>query len=331
MSKQLTEVRWGIIGVGDVCEVKSGPAFQIAKNSKLVSVMRRNAKKAEDFAKRHKVPKWVDNADELINDPDVNAIYIATPPSTHKEYALKAATAGKAVYVEKPMARNFRECEEMVKVCNNLGVPLFVAYYRRALPNILKVKEIVESGVLGAIRFVDIKLQKTIKDNILGTHTDSTNWRVNPSVSGGGYFYDLASHQLDIMDFIFGPIVEAKGFSLNQAGKYPADDITVGSFKFKNGILGNGVWAFNTSAISESDITVIEGSKGRVSFPFFGDHSVTLELVGKPIEVFQFNISKHIQQPLIQTIVDELTGKGKCASTGTSAARTNWVMEEICT
>ncbi len=330
MPNLLKEVHWGIIGVGHVCEVKSGPAFQIAKNSKLISVMRRNAKKAEDFANRHEVPKWVDNADELINDPDVNAIYIATPPNAHKEYAMKAAAAGKPVYVEKPMARNYRECEEMVQVCNNLGVPIFVAYYRRALPNILKVKEIVDSGVLGDIRFVDIKLQKTIKDNILGTHSDSTNWRVNPSISGGGYFYDLGSHQLDIMDFIFGPIVEANGFSLNQTGKYPADDSTVGSFKFENGILGNGVWAFNTCTISDNDITVIEGSKGRVSFPFFGDHSVTLEMVGKPMEIFRFNISKHIQQILIQTIVDELTGMGKCASTGTSAARTNWVMGEIC-
>ena len=330
MSKQLTEVRWGIIGVGDVCEVKSGPAFQIAKNSKLVSVMRRNAKKAEDFAKRHEVPKWVDNADELINDADVNAIYIATPPNTHSEYTLKAAAAGKAVYVEKPMAHNFTECEEMVKVCNKLGVPLFVAYYRRALPNILKVKEIIDSGILGDIRFINIKLQKTIQPDILVAHLGRVNWRVNPSVSGGGYFYDLASHQLDVMDFIFGPIKEAKGFSLNQAGKYPADDITIGTFKFESKILGNGVWTFNTCGISDNDITVIEGSKGRVSFPFFGDNTVTLELEGRQKEIFRFNISKHIQQPLIQTIVDELTGIGKCASTGTSAARTNWVMGEIC-
>ena len=330
MKKYLNEVRWGIIGAGDVCEVKSGPSLQITENSKLVAIMRRNHDKAKDFAKRHGVPKWYDNADDLINDKEVNAIYIATPPSSHKYYTLKAAASGKPVYVEKPMARSYSECEEMVNICNNLKVPLFVAYYRRALPNILKVKEIIDSGVIGDIRIINIKMQKTLHPNILWTVKDQTNWRVNPEVSGGGYFYDLAFHQLDVMDFIFGPIIEAKGFSLNQAGKYPADDITTGIFKFENGIIGHGIWAFNTSEISDIEATTIEGSKGRVSFPFFGDNSVTLDLVGKKKEVFRFNISKHIQQPLIQTMVDELMNKGKCDSTGASAARTNWVMEEIC-
>jgi predicted dehydrogenase len=330
MTKVLSEVRWGIIGVGDVCEVKSGPSLQLANNSKLIAVMRRNADKSKDFALRHGVKKWYANADELINDPEVNTIYIATPPSSHKYYTLKAAEAGKPVYVEKPMGRSYEECEEMVKACKGLGVPLFVAYYRRALPNILKVKEIIDSGVIGDIRIINIKMQKTLHPNILWTVKDPTNWRVNPEVSGGGYFYDLASHQLDVMDFIFGPIMEAKGFSLNQAGKYPADDITTGIFKFENGIIGHGVWAFNMSKISDIEVTTIEGSNGRVSFPFFGDNSVTLDLIGRKKEVFRFNISKHIQQPLIQTMVDELMNKGKCDSTGASAARTNWVMEEIC-
>ena len=330
MKKTISEVRWGIIGAGDVCEVKSGPSFQIAKKSKLVAIMRRNAEKAKDFAKRHRVPKWYDNANELINDPEVNVIYIATPPNSHKEYTLKAAIAGKPVYVEKPMARKYSECADMVKVCSDLGVPLFVAYYRRALPNILKVKEIIDSDVLGNIRFINIKMQKTIEPDILGANNAQVNWRVDPDVSGGGYFYDLAPHQLDIMDFIFGPIVETSGISLNQTGKYPADDITMGIFKFKNDIVGQGVWAFNTSGISDKEVTIIEGSKGRVSFPFFGDNSVTLEREGKTKEVFRFNISKHIQQNLISTIVDELLGVGKCESTGASGARTNWVMEQIC-
>jgi predicted dehydrogenase len=330
MTKSLSKVCWGIIGAGDVCEIKSGPSLQLADNSKLIAVMRRNADKAKDFAMRHGVKKWYNNADELIRDPEVNAIYIATPPSSHKFYTLKAAEAGKPVYVEKPMGLSYKECKEMVKVCKNLGVPLFVAYYRRALPNILKVKEIVESGIIGDIRFINIKMQKTIQPNILRTVKDPINWRLNPEVSGGGYFYDLASHQLDVMDFIFGPIIEAKGFSLNQAGQYPADDITMGIFKFENGILGQGVWTFNTNEISDIEQTVIEGSNGRVTFQFFGDNSVTVEVEGKAKEVFRFNISKHIQQALIQTIVDELINKGECDSTGTSAARTNWVMEEIC-
>lgn len=331
MTNKITnEVRWGIIGAGDVCEVKSGPSLQQTSNSKLVAVMRRNGEKAKDFTQRHGVPKWYDNADDLINDPEVNAIYIATPPSSHEEYTLKAAAAGKPVYVEKPMARSHQECLSMVEACKKANVPLYVAFYRRALPNILKVKEIIENGIIGDIRFVNVKLQKPLSPDIVGASDDPDNWRIFPEVAGGGYFYDLASHQLDALDFLFGPIAEAHGYAANQANIYPAEDITVGSFRFENGVLGHGVWAFNTGNSSDIEITTIVGSKGQVSFPFFSDHSVTLEVDGKPKEVFQFNISQHIQQPLIEMIVEDLLGKGKSPSTGVSGARTNWVMEQIC-
>lgn len=331
MTNKITnEVRWGIIGAGDVCEVKSGPSLQQTPNSKLVAVMRRNAEKAKSFAERHNVSKWYDNADDLINDPEVNAIYIATPPNSHEEYTLKAAAAGKPVYVEKPMARTHKECLSMVDACKKANVPLFIAFYRRALPNILKVKEIIDNEIIGDIRFVNIKIHKPLSPDIVGASEDPDNWRIFPEVAGGGYFYDLASHQLDAMDFLFGPIVEAHGFAANQAGIYPAEDITVGSFRFENGVLGHGVWSFNTSEVSDEEVTTIVGSKGQVSFPFFSDHSVTLKVDGKPEEVFQFDISKHIQQPLIQTIVNELLGKGKSPSTGVSGARTNWVIEQIC-
>ena len=134
-------VKWGILGVGDVCEVKSAPAMQLIKNSELVAVMRRNGAKAKDYARRHQVPKWYDKAEDLIHDPDVNAIYIATPPNAHCELTIKAAEAGKPVYVEKPMARTFSECEQMIAACKKANVPLYVAYYRRMLPNFLKLKQ----------------------------------------------------------------------------------------------------------------------------------------------------------------------------------------------
>ena len=125
-------IRWGIIGCGNVTEVKSGPGFQKAAGSALVAVMRRDAALARDYAARHGVPKWYDNAHALVNEPDVDAVYVATPPSSHREYALLAARAGKTVYVEKPMALNHAECLEMIAACRAAGTPLFVAYYRRA-------------------------------------------------------------------------------------------------------------------------------------------------------------------------------------------------------
>lgn len=321
------QINWGIIGVGDVCEIKSGPAFNKVNGSRLVAVMRRSASLAKDYAERHGVPKWYDDADALISDPEVDAIYIATPPHVHPYYTRKAAEAGKPVYVEKPMAKTYAECQEMIEVCKQKGVPLFVAYYRRALPNFLAIKNWIEDGTLGDIRFVDIQVHKPIRPDIVGASKNLANWRTDPEIAGGGYFHDLACHQLDIMDFLFGPITRASGYSLNQAGVYPADDIVIGQFQFDNGIPGQGTWCFSTSENAQKEITTIYGSKGTLSFPFFGDHSVTLHLDGKEPVKHHFDIPKNIQQALIQTIVDELHGRGKCPSTGESAARTNRVME----
>jgi len=327
---KLTEVRWGIIGTGDVCEVKSGPAFNLVSRSKLVAVMRRDGRKAADYAKRHEVPKWYDDADKLIYDPDINAIYIATPPGSHAEYTFKAAAAGKPVYVEKPMARTYQECLTMIDACKRAEVPLFVAYYRRRLPNFLKIKELVEEGAIGDIRFVDIKLLKTLKPDIVGASGSKDNWRVFPEIAGGGYFYDLASHQLDFLDYLFGPVTEAQGYALNQAGLYPAEDIVTGSFYFENGVIGQGTWCFTTSSVSNLEKTTIVGSKGQISFSYFGDGTVTLEVGGRKKEIIPFMLPRHIQMPLINTIVGELLGTDTCPSTGITGSRTNWVMEKLC-
>lgn len=324
----LQEVRWGIIGVGDVCEVKSGPALQKASGSKLVAVMRRSGEKAKDFAQRHGVPKWYDNADDLIQDPDVNAVYIATPPDTHMHYTLQVAAAGKPVYVEKPMARTGAECQAMTAACAAANVPLFVAYYRRALPNFLKIKSLIDEGVIGDVRSVNIQLVKPLQPDLIKVSAQTDNWRVQPDIAGGGYFYDLASHQLDFLDYLFGPIIAAHGFAANQAGQYAAEDIVSGVFHFANGVLGQGLWCFSAAETSSVERCTIIGSKGQIDFSFFRDASVSLRLNGEE-ELFSFHNPAHIQQPLIQMVVDELLGKGKCPSTGTSASRTNEIMEKL--
>ncbi|WP_337444136.1 Gfo/Idh/MocA family oxidoreductase [Bacillus coahuilensis] len=201
---KLNKVRWGIIGCGDVTEVKSGPAFQKVQNSELVAVMRRTGHLAEDYARRHNVPKWYDNADDLIHDPNVDVVYIATPPGSHMEYTLKAAKAGKPVYVEKPMARNFTECEHMIEACQHAGVPLYVAYYRRAQPRFLKIIELLDNQVIGDIRSVSTTHFQPVSEDIL-TSDRHLPWRLQPEISGGGLFFDLASHTLDILVFFIRP------------------------------------------------------------------------------------------------------------------------------
>jgi predicted dehydrogenase len=319
----LDEVRWGIIGCGDVTEVKSGPAFQKVAHSKLVAVMRRNGDLARDYATRHHVPSWYDNADELINDPAVNAVYIATPPAFHKEYAVKAAEAGKVVYVEKPMAMTPEECRVMIDTCNQQSVPLFVAYYRRALPRFLKVKEVIESGLLGDIRFVSSIQYRPVEDD--EKNQDNPSWRIQPHLSGGGLFFDLASHTLDILDFLLGPIDNVSGFASNQGGYYKAEDIVTSTYMFQSGIHGIGSWCFSASGYEDKNEII--GSKGKVTFSTFGEGPIQLSTQTK--KEWRFENPKHVQQPLIQSIVNELTGTGKCPSTGETGARTSSVMEEM--
>lgn len=325
-------VKWGIIGVGDVCEVKSAPAMQIIHNSEVVAVMRRSEEKVKDYAARHQISKWYTDADQLIADSEVNAIYIATPPNAHAEYVVKAAQAGKPVYVEKPMARSVNECDQMIDACRQADVPLYVAYYRRRLPNFEKIKSLLEEKAIGDVRLVKLELFKTIDPDVVANITSSmsVNWRINPEVSGGGYFFDLAAHQLDFLDYIFGPIKSVHGFADNQAGLYQAADVINGAFKFENGISGSGSWCFTVDPSAAKDEMQIIGSQGTITISFFGAPIVTLEKSEDSAkEVFEFEMPKHIQQPLIQTIIDDLLGVGVCPSLGESASRTNWVMDEL--
>jgi predicted dehydrogenase len=317
-------IRWGVIGCGDVTEVKSGPGFQKADHSSLVAVMRRNGALARDYAERHHVPRWYDNADALIGDAEVDAVYIATPPSSHKQYTIMSAAAGKPVYVEKPMALNFADCQEMIEKCRGAHVPLFVAYYRRALPRFLKIKEIADSGVIGEVRFVSITLyQPTAPEDLV---SEKLPWRVVPEIAGGGRFVDLASHTLDFIDYTLGPIVEVYGQASNQAGKYRAEDIVSATFKFASGVHGTGTWCFNS--FDNCDATEIVGSEGRLSFSTFDAQPVRLT-TREGVQEFSFDYPQHIEQPLIQIVVNELNGIGRCPSTGESAARTTWVMDQM--
>lgn len=321
--RPMNDIRWGIIGCGDVTERKSGPAFQLAEGSSLVAVMRRNGALAADYAHRHNVGKWYDNAEALINDPQVDAVYVATPPSSHRDYAIAVAKAGKPVYVEKPMAVNYAQCVEMINACQECNIPLFVAYYRRALPRFLKIKALLEEGAIGQVRFADVVFHRKALQN---DRDRAPNWRVNPDIAGGGYFYDVACHSIDILQFLLGQVQSATGYSSNQAKLYAADDIVSGLLVFENLAHASFVWDFNAG--SDLDRTEIVGDKGKMTFSTFGSDPILLENA-QGTDMLTIDNPHHIQQPLIQTIVDQLCGRGKCPSTGLTGARTNWIMDRM--
>ncbi|CCU79912.1 oxidoreductase [Halanaerobium saccharolyticum subsp. saccharolyticum DSM 6643] len=320
----MKKVCWGIIGCGDVTEKKSGPAFNKIDKSSLVAVMRRTGRLAKDYADRHKVARWYDQAEDLIKDSEVNAVYIATPPSTHKKYTVMAAEAGLPVYVEKPMARNHKEAQEMIKICNDNEVQLHVAYYRRAMPRFLKIKELLETGAIGEVRAVNIKLAQPLQEN--EKKEENLPWRVIPEIAGGGKFLDLAAHTLDLFDYYFGPIESAAGFAINQGGYYPAEDNVVMSFRFENYIQGTGSWTFN--GYHNLDQNEIIGNKGRIQFSSFSEEAITLENENG-LKKIEFSYPEHVQQPLIEKVVQSLLGIGESPSTGKSAARTTKIMDKI--
>jgi len=301
-------VNWGIIGCGDVTEVKSGPAFNKVPGSALIAVMRRDAAKAKDYAKRHNVPKWYDNAYELINDPEINAIYIATPPLQHEEYTIAALNAGKPVYVEKPMAVSTAAAKRMQDAADKSNVPLSVAHYRRAQPQFLKLKEFLDAKIIGDIKLINLQFfaPPLLADKLMET---KIKWRVDTAIAGGGLFHDLAPHQLDLMLYFFGNIKKASGISANQAALYNADNIVSGSILFESGCVFNGLWCFSVPEEEAKDMCEIIGSEGKIRFSVFGDPEIEVIKKGKTGTV-HFEKPEHVQQPMIEKVVEYFLGKG---------------------
>jgi predicted dehydrogenase len=318
-------INWGIIGCGNVTEVKSGPAFNKIMDSRLVAVMRRDASLAEDYARRHNVPKFYSKASDLINDKDINAVYIATPPGSHAEYAIEVIKARKPVYIEKPMAASFSECMKINKAAEKYHVPVFVAYYRRALPGFLLVKDLIENGSIGKVRLVIIQLFKFASDD---EKAGKLPWRVDPEVSGGGHFFDLACHQLDYLDFVFGPIQKVRSIVVNHAGLYKAEDFVSAEFLFCNNIVATGTWSFSVSPESSRDTIEIIGDKGSIKFTTFSFEPIVLTNESGR-QVFINERPENVQFFLIDKIVQSLNGQGASPSTGISGARTSKIMDDV--
>lgn len=317
-------VRWGIIGCGDVTEVKSGPGLQEATGSRLIAVMRRDAEKAADYARRHGVDRWYADADALIGDPDVNAVYVATPPGTHEFYAHKVCLAGKPCYIEKPMMRNALEAQRVVDAFASNGLPLYVAFYRRSLPRFVTAKEIIEGSTLGTLTSISYRYAS----GGMRKRADPVPWRLQAEQAGGGLFLDLGSHALDLLDHLVGPLLEVNGEAKSIAKQYAVEDTVEMSFRTAGDAGGTAAWNFVSD--DYADEYRFSGDRAELIFSCFGNEPLVLSYADGRRETFDRPNPAHVQQPLIQTIVDELRGVGNGApSTGASALRTQKVMDQV--
>ena len=320
----MDKIRWGMIGCGAVCEVKSGPGFYKAERSSLVAVASADPALTRDYARRHGVPRAYDTVDELLCDADIDAVYIATPPSSHKPLSLAAARAGKHVLVEKPMAMRYDECEDIIAECNRLGRRLFIAFYRRAMPRFLKVREWIEAGEIGAVRCVSaLQHQPPATEDL---SRDTLPWRLRPEVAGGGKFLDMGVHTLDYFDFLFGPLSDVHGLAANLGGLYDVEDTVTATWRHENGVLGTGSWSYVCD--EARDRVEIVGSKGRIEFEFFSDRPLRL-MTTRGTQELSIPNPPHVHQPYIQSVVDDLVGRGPCPGTPESAARSSFVADAI--
>lgn len=323
----MKEIGWGFIGCGEVTEKKSGPAFNEVPGSHVVAVMSRNAEKAESYAKRHNIKKWYTDPLELINDPEINAIYIATPPSSHATFAIMAMKAGKPVYIEKPLAASYEDCARINRISELTGVPCFVAYYRRYLPYFQKVKQIIQSGAIGTPANVQIRFSVPPRDLDYKSN-GSLPWRLQPDIAGGGYFYDLAPHQLDLIQDIFGVITRAHGYSSNMAKLYKAEDTISACFYFENGLPGSGSWCFVGHQSAKEDRIEVIGEKGMLSFSVYNYSPIQLVTSEGRSSIVVPN-PPYVQLPIIRSVIEHLQGIGICECTSVSATPVNWVMDRI--
>ena len=319
-------IKWGIIGCGEVTKYKSGPAFCKIQDSEVVAVMSRELSKAKAYAQERGINHWYDDAQKLVNDPEVNAVYIATPPSSHATYAIMAMKSGKPCYIEKPMAGSYEECCRINRISAETGVPCFVAYYRRYLPYFQKVKQLIDEGSIGKI--LNLQLRFAVPPRDLDYNKEKLPWRLQPDIAGGGYFYDLAPHQLDIIQHIFGIILEVSGYKDNRAGLYQVEDTLSACFRFENGLVGSASWCFVASESAKDDRIEVIGDKGMLGFSIYSYDPITLH-TEQGIEKIEVENPIYVQQPIIQQVVDHLLGKSECTCNGKSATLTNWVMDKI--
>jgi predicted dehydrogenase len=284
--------------------------------------MRRDINNAKESAEKLGATKWYDNADSLLSDDNVDAVYIASPPGLHLEQAIKCCEHRKPTYIEKPFARNYSEALQITKMFEEAGVPLYVAHYRRALPKFIKIKEILDSGKIGKICEADFRLNRKYNyDEIHNT------WLYNTELSGGGKFYDIAPHSIDIMVYLLGNFTEINSFATNNNDEYDVEDVVVMSFKTDKGVIGTA--NFNSLALDKKDRMIIYGTKGNIEFTMHGNDPIIINTENGE-EKIEIENPPIIQESMVEEVVKSLlTGEKLHTCSAREALETYRIMDAV--
>ena len=322
----MKEIRWGIIGCNEATERDSAPAFDEVEGSQVGAVYSPHETLARAYAERHHIRKWYTDPQELILDPDINAIYIATPPLAHTTFAIMSMRAGKSCYVEKPLAASYEDCIRINHISEQTSIRCYVAYYRRYLPYFKKVKTLINSGVLGKLLTVQVRL--IVPPGDLLSNGDERQRDLLSGGTGDGYFYDFAPHQLDLLQDYFGIITKAHGYKANRAGLYKAVDTVNAVMQFESGLTGSGAWCFSAHESGRDDRIEVFGSKGRLAFSVYDNKPIHL-YTNEGMQQIEASCPPLPQLPIIRSVVEDIQGIGTCDCDSFRATPTNWAMDRI--
>lgn len=318
----MKKVNWGFIGCGKVVQKKSGAAFNNVPNSRVYAIRRRNYEDALKSAKMFHADKAFQSIDELLKS-DIDAVYIATPPGLHYEQAMACCRACKPVYLEKPFARNYTEAYKITQAFKEAGIPLYVGHYRREQLRFKFIKKQIDLGRIGKIFSVDFQLNRIFSD-----YEKTNTWLYNPILSGGGKFYDIAPHALDIIAFLFGNLVDVEGYAINNGTACPLEDTVVMAFKTEKNILGTA--NFNLIANEKADRMIVKGTNGIMQFSIHGKSDVIIENsdTGES-EIYNFSEPECVEQAMIDSVVKDILGIGTCVSKAIDVLPTYKVIDKV--
>ena len=316
------QIRWGFLGCGKVVRKKSGEAFRRVPNSTIHAIMRRELSAAEEAARHFGAEIFCDTQEALLSS-GIDAVYIATPPGLHYEQAMACLSAGKPVYLEKPFARNYTEAKLLTEAFQNAGIPLYVGHYRRALPRFLKIRQLLEDGSIGQVQQVDFCLNR-----IFDPDEAKKSWLYNPLLSGGGKFYDIAPHTVDIFQFLFGEICDVSGSAVNLGTGCPLENLVTLDVLTDRSVRAH--LQFCCTAAEKSDRMTVTGTGGRMEFSVHGKQDIKLwDLHGNLLQEFLLPDPVTVEQPMVQSVVEDLLGLGHCESRAAAVLSTYWVIDQV--
>lgn len=315
---------WAVLGCGDITEKRGAPAILAQEQSRLVGFHSRTPARAEEFARRFGADRWTTNREELLADPAVTAVYVATEHHRHHEDVLAAAEAGKHVLCEKPLANSVEEGRQMIDACRAAGVALQVAYYRRYYPKLVKMKELLDTGAIGQPVTASIHLSGRLSpEQAAGAGPYGIGWRVNTEHSGGGALVDTGSHRLDLLCWLLGEPDRVAAFA--ETGELPiqAPDMETLLIRMHSGVHVVTRHGYRTPSPDEFEIT---GTLGTLSATPVDGPSLRLWAGGRE-ESWELPKHENVHFPLFDDFARRVAAGKPPQYIGEDGLLATWIIE----